>query len=62
MVVLNNADYMHQTVYITKHPFNEGDKLCNAFALWDCVRVEENRIKVNIIEGYPKIYIKLLEG
>ena len=43
-----------------EHPFNIGDKLCNAFSPeYDCIIVDVNKaLTVTLIQGYPKIYIR----
>ncbi len=44
---------------VETHPFKPGDKLCNAFTEWDCLVVPENKqLTINIVQGYPKIYVK----
>jgi hypothetical protein len=65
-VILTNSqgDIVHQQYYLINHPFKEGDKLCNAFdkgEAWDCIIVDDkNRLKVTLVHGYPKIYIRQL--
>eukprot|EP00347_Sterkiella_histriomuscorum_P016004 403354868 len=59
VVITNTPEHMYQAFYLTNHPFKENDKLCNAFSEWDCVVVDkEKRVKITIVEGHPKLYVK----
>lgn len=40
LVVVTNSENVYETRFIINHPFNEGDKLCNAFNDWECVVVD----------------------
>ena len=59
LVAMQNGDNVHVSTFLNRHPFNVGDTLCNVFSDWDCIKVDENkRIKISLVEGYPKVYVK----
>jgi hypothetical protein len=59
LVAVSNSENVYKLKFVEKHPFDVRDVLCNAFAEWDCITVdEEKRIKLVLIESHPKIYIK----
>ncbi|GAB5355673.1 hypothetical protein AAMO2058_000225800 [Amorphochlora amoebiformis] len=41
---------------ITKHPYNIGSKLCNAFYPSDCIMVTNQGVQVDLINGESKIF------
>lgn len=42
---------------IKKHPFKQGDKICNLFDKDDCIVVGNKDIRIHLMDGKSKIYV-----
>ena len=61
LVVLanNQASVYHQIIEIRDHPFQVGNRFCNVFADWICVKVDDNRsLRITLVGGYPLLFIR----
>ena len=57
LIVISDGTPDENIIEITKHGFNEKDKLCNELDRSDCVNVVNHKIKIRM-KGEPKIYIQ----
>jgi alpha-amylase len=57
LIVISDGTPDENIIEITKHGFNENDKLCNELDRSDCVNIANHKIKI-IMKGEPKIYIQ----
>ena len=57
LICVGNGVDTPSNIVLYRHGFKEGDKLCNALALDDCVKVVNNEIQI-LLQGEPKIYVK----
>ena len=55
-VATTNSDSYTET-YVTYHPFNEGETVCNIFYKSDCVKIQGGSMKVDLNNGEAKIYV-----
>ena len=57
LIIISDGTPDKTKITLTKHGFEENDKLCNEINRNECVDVKNNKIEVTM-EGEPKIFIK----
>jgi alpha-amylase len=58
LVALTNKVAGGVQKFITYHPFNAGDKICNIFfPTTDCITVASGGFNVYLLNGEAKIYV-----